>query len=102
MSVILIEDGVVLQKWEGKTLDHLKEKYPNADLRESDAECGQIDNGDGTFKNPDPIPEDPAEVAKRAQAKALWQSITTGTTEESLIAIKTLLKPLLRGYINEQ
>jgi len=65
MPVILVEVGVVKQKWLTKSIEQLRDKFPNADLREDDAVCGQLDNGDGTYRDADPEPINPEILEKQ-------------------------------------
>lgn len=87
MSVIKVEAGVVVQKWHAKTIDQLKERLPRDDLRESDAVCGQIDNGDGTFRNPPPTPPDPERAIERQFIRDQLAQIPAGPRKRLLLLL---------------
>jgi len=53
MHIFKVENKVVTQVWKsGKTLDKLKEVFPDTDLREGTAENGQIEVSKDVFENP--------------------------------------------------
>ena len=93
MSVVKIEEGVVIQKWGTKTLEDVKSKY-TGDIRELEAVCGQLVDENNVVTNPPPTPMDPAEATKRAQLRALW-----GTVQDP--AAKKILKILIKDMIDD-
>lgn len=111
MHIFQVKDKKVVQCWKsGKTLEQLKEKFPNIDLREGVAENGQIEV-EGEFVSPPARVKDDNELDeetlsamgsdfKRIVLRALKEinqsdsSIFSAKTKASVVSIIDKLKTL--------
>lgn len=100
--VVLIENSIVKQKWNGtKSLEMLQERFPNADLREDDAVCGQIHKGDGVYEDPAPV-VDQEKLDREAFVRRQYKKLEDPDIEVRAKATKRLFKLMFAELADEE
>ena len=108
MHIFRVEDMTVTQAWKsGKSLEQIKGKFPDSDIREGTAECGQIEVTPGTFETPAAPVKSDDELDERALLKVDLQFKRTvlralkeiNQSDSSILSAKT--KTGLQGLLSK-